>query len=287
MKTKKQKNAKAFTLIELLVVIAIIALLLGILMPGLNKARMYGRAVVSMSNMRQWGIGAMMFTDENKSKYPWEGNKNDNMGENFNHSDWWANAIPPYVGQETYRTISERAVKNKSFVPLPPATNSIFIDPAAKFPDNFTKNAVVFYDRTWPGGYEYQLFFCYVWNSEMNNGPTANILDDIENVKATDIRKTTQTALMLEMRTTSKELETSDYRYYREAALLGRHRGDWKRIARRHLDGAHIVFCDGHVQRVKYDWATANRQGSRDPDYAGGDWNKNGLIWNAFGPSLK
>ncbi|MFA5251061.1 MAG: type II secretion system protein [Phycisphaerae bacterium] len=276
---------RAFTLVELLVVISIIALLMGILLPALNKARAYARAAKSMSNARQWGIGAIMFANDNDGYLPWEGNKDDYMGEDFKSDKWWANAIPPMLGQKSYRKLSEDAVKNHGYVPLPPQSNNIFIDPAAQFPGGFTTNAVCFYDNVYD--YEYQLFFCYVWNSELNNGPTASAMDDIEQVKSEGIRRSSETVLMLEMRTTNDELDKTDYEYYRNRPLLGRHRGDWKRIARRHLNGSHIVFCDGHTERVKYDWATTNSQGSRDPDYPNGNWNKQGLIWNAFGPSLK
>lgn len=279
------RRNRAFTLVELLVVISIIAILLAVLLPALNKARALARAIKSQSNTRQWGIGAIIFTNTNDDYFPWEGNKDDYMGITYKNDKWWANAIPQMLGQKSYRQISESAIKAGSFVPMPPEAGSIFVDPAAKFPGNFTRSAVTFYDRVYQ--YEYQLFFCYVWNSEMNNGPTASATDDIEYVKSANIKRSSETALMLEMRTTNDELDKRDYEYYKGRPLLGRHRGDWKRIARRHLNGAHIVFCDGHSKRVKYDWATINSQGSRDPDYSGGDWNKSGLIWNAFGPSVK
>jgi len=283
MDTCKNK-IMAFTLIELLVVVSIISLLLSILVPALGRARSSARAIKSLSNMRQWGLGATMWSMEHDDMLPWEGNKNDYMYANFSSDKWWANAIPPMLDGPGYRQLSETAIEQGTYVPLPSSdTDSIFIDPAAEFP--YSQEAICLYDGK--NSYEYQLFFCYIWNSELNNGPTASILDDVEQVRMSNISRTSETVLMLEMRTTNEELAEDDYEYYRKCALLGRHRGDWKRIARRHMDGGHIVFCDGHAERVDYNQATTNIQGSRDPDFPDGDWNKGGLIWNAFGPSLK
>lgn len=60
---------KGFSLIELLVVISIIALLVAILMPALNKARMHGRNAQCMSNLRQWGLITRYYTDDNNDYF--------------------------------------------------------------------------------------------------------------------------------------------------------------------------------------------------------------------------
>jgi prepilin-type N-terminal cleavage/methylation domain-containing protein len=56
----------AFTLIELLVVIAVIALLMGLLVPVLGRAREHGRRVACMGNIRQFIIGIQVYAGDNR-----------------------------------------------------------------------------------------------------------------------------------------------------------------------------------------------------------------------------
>src|SRR5438067_387517 len=107
----RRRCREAFTLVELLVVIGIIAVLIGALLPALNKARQAANLIDCQARLRTMGQALQIYTVANKGYLPWSVVVNDKSA-----APWVDGSIPNSTNKELYWwwdfTLSEVLNKN-------------------------------------------------------------------------------------------------------------------------------------------------------------------------------
>ncbi|MEQ9460348.1 MAG: prepilin-type N-terminal cleavage/methylation domain-containing protein [Phycisphaeraceae bacterium] len=302
-----KRNQRGFTLIELLVVISIIALLIGILLPALGSARGAARNLACLSNIRQWGIGNAIFTEDYKGLMPEDGP--DNPGYEFWNvrgrtipawqADfyWFNDVVANLNGGERYRDTIARAQAsgNARDVPLP-GDGSIFVCPSAELPQSPEIEAPYQIGFSSPPAYFY---FNYVPNSKLDQSSTASWPgavnasgnEPIITMSLNQMPNPSATVAMIELRSTNNEYPTNssgqtiDLNGNVISNSIDRTRGDWQRIARRHGDSCNMTFSDGHGESVSVQYAT-DTSGTDSVSGQAGGLNKPDLIWNPLGTAI-
>lgn len=107
MRTQAQAGGmRAFTLLEVLVVIGVLALLMGLLLPGLQKARRQAKRTVCLSNLRELGKLTALFNNESNGRMP---RSLHSAGLGFRNGEPWGYAYYKLITAEPWTPETSKA----------------------------------------------------------------------------------------------------------------------------------------------------------------------------------
>ncbi|RYG48021.1 prepilin-type N-terminal cleavage/methylation domain-containing protein [bacterium] len=250
MRNRKRTQYRAFTLIELLVVIAIIAILAAILFPVFAQAKAAAKASVSVSNLKQISLGAIMYAGDSDDVNVRAVRQDYTPGGPVTNEVSWKYMTAPYVKSvDLFKDPANTASKFKDFRS----------DPAGRALYNWTPLELPA-SETFMRGY-------YLANIWIGSG-----FMDYNAFSTTSLPSPASTFAFVEGKKYDERLGP----FERWTQQVDNFSGlQWNRASDKWSNKAQVVgFYDGHAKRVSYSQecgaAYMNKaDGSTEPDY----WN--------------
>jgi len=221
----RTRTCRAFTLLELLVVIAIIAVLAGLLLPALSRAKDKARQIQCANNLRQLGLGFGMYHQDSNDLFPAPGSKSV-YGPQPEDWIWWQfgrgvehSSILPFVGNF-----------NASLFTCPGDRDAIKMQGQGDLADD-------------PYRYSFSLTSYGLRNDDFNPGMSTIITADrkVFAFRSADIKNASAKIMLVE-----EDRETID-----DSRWVPDNNGAQNLITSRHNGGkGNVIFADGHLQAV-------------------------------------